>query len=130
MITVCGTHGVGSRGSTLVKVKGNTSTRQRCPLISPEKLPGRNVARSGNAVSTARAVSISMRLVSIERAPRTVVAINDPIAASATAITASATTTSIRVKPAVLRRRLDLTPVERGKLDPSRQPVDPDLVAG
>src|SRR5580700_6755239 len=53
-----------------------------------------------------------------------VVAINDPMAVSATATRASATTTSMRVKPATARSRSQL---DRDKLDTSGEPVDADL---
>src|SRR5262245_9002958 len=131
---------MGIFGSTPAKTKGRTSTRQRWPASSPEKLPGLKVSRSGSAVAIMRAVSTSMRCVSSERAPRTVVAIREPMAASATAMTASATSTSISMKPAVLRfldrrrcgnfRSAALELVDRGNLDSSREPVDADLVSG
>src|SRR5207247_9765079 len=54
-------------------------------------------------------------------------AAREPMAASDAARTASATRTSIRVKPAELRHsRL----VDRYNLDPSRQPIDSHLIAG
>src|SRR5882757_5141678 len=75
---------------------------------------------------TARAVPNWFKYSSIERVPRTVVAINAPIDESEIATMASATSTSISVKPAVV----GLTAVERDNFDPSRQPIDPDLVTG
>src|SRR5215475_1887835 len=55
-----------------------------------------------------------------------VVAINDPIAVSATATSASATTTSISVKPA---RRRSCSQLDRHKLDTSGEPIDAHLEA-
>src|SRR5262249_39126452 len=125
-----------------------------CPAISPEKLPGLNMLRSGRAAVTIRAVSTSIRLVSSERAPRTVLAISEPMAASATATTASATSTSISMKPWASRRSdrrqrasrarrasctrrsrhaailVILKTTERGNFYASRQPIDADLVPG
>src|SRR5690349_10643826 len=72
-----------------------------------------------------RAVSISVRCSPTARAPRVVTAISDPIAASEIAMTASATSTSIRVKPRWLR----LKPFRRNNLYPSGEPVDADLIA-
>jgi hypothetical protein len=74
----------------------------------------------------AREVSTKARRRSIERAPRTVVAMVEPIAASETATTASAISTSINVNPAFAAGRLEL--VERDNLDPSGEPVDADLI--
>src|SRR4029079_5496877 len=59
------------------------------------------------------------------RAPRVVTAISEPMAASEMATTDSATSTSIRVKPAVAR----LEPFRRNSLHSSREPVDADFVA-
>src|SRR5437762_11798155 len=75
----------------------------------------------------ARAVSTKVRCSPIERTPRVVTAISEPIAASETETTASATSTSIRVKPALALHFLDV--VVRDNLDPSGKPVDADLVA-
>ena len=81
---------------------------------------------------TARLVSTSATRRSSERTPRTVVAISEPIAASDTATTESATSTSTSVKPATpyLRiARLRLKQVERDNFDASCQPINPDFVA-
>src|SRR5256885_5378851 len=75
----------------------------------------------------ARAVSTSVKCSPMERTPRVVTAISEPIAASETETTASATRTSIRVKPALALRLSDA--VVRNNLDPSGEPVDADLVA-
>src|SRR5436305_13402829 len=72
-----------------------------------------------------RAVSMSVRCSPTARAPRVVTAISEPIAASEIATTDSATSTSIKVKPAVER----LEPFGRNNLDPSGEPVDADFVA-
>src|SRR5947209_2928747 len=85
----------------------------------------------------ARAVSTNVRCRPIERTPRVVTAISEPIAASETETTASATSTSIRVKPPSLslprlRGRVGwgrLNAVVRNNLDPSGEPVDADLIA-
>ena len=61
----------------------------------------------------------------MERVPRTVVAINMPIDDSDMATTASATSTSIKVKPAVAR----LGWTERDNFDPPGQPIDANFVA-
>ena len=87
-----------------VGVERRTSTRQRWPATSPDKLPGpsspRPASRSGPRARSRPAPDGR----SSERAPRTVVAISEPIAASDTATTASATSTSISVKPGPLAR--------------------------
>src|SRR5947209_11117068 len=85
----------------------------------------------------ARAVSTNVRCRPIERTPRVVTAMSEPMAASDTETTASATSTSIRVKPPSLSLprlrgragwgRLDA--VVRNNLDPSGEPVDADFVA-
>ena len=54
----------------------------------------------GRPVTIARAVSTKARCPPTERTPRVVTAMSEPIAASETATTDSATSTSIRVKPA------------------------------
>src|SRR2546423_8564832 len=82
-----------------------------------------------------RAVSISARRRSSQPVPRIDVATREPMAVSAIATTASATSTSMSVKPAWGSLRPRLRPraarseeAERDNLDPSRQPVDADLV--
>src|SRR5256885_17033638 len=75
----------------------------------------------------ARAVSTSVKCSPIERTPRVVTAISEPIAASETETTASATSTSIRVKPALALRLLDA--IVRNNLNPSGEPVDANFVA-
>src|SRR4029077_9714712 len=83
-----------------------------------------------------RAVSTSVRCNPIERTPRVVTAMSEPMAASDTETTASATSTSIRVTPPSLslprlRGRVGwgrLDAVVRNNLDPSGEPIDADLV--
>src|SRR3954451_2296917 len=72
-----------------------------------------------------RAVSMSVRCSPTARAPRVVTAISEPIAASEIATTASATITSIRVKPRVPR----LQPFRGNNLNSSGEPVDADLIS-
>src|ERR1700761_2598718 len=75
---------------------------------------------------TARVACISMTCCSIVRTPRALVAMTTPIATIETATTASATSTSMMVKPAV---PLSVGDIVRNNVDPSSQPVDAKLVA-
>src|SRR5215475_2248033 len=75
----------------------------------------------------ARAVCTSATCCSSERVPRADVAITEPMAASTATTTASATSTSMIVKPAVDRRPSQ--GIARNNLDSSGQPVDPNLIA-
>src|SRR5579863_8607941 len=75
---------------------------------------------------TERTVCISVTCCSSERTPRTFVDITDPIATIEMATTASATSTSIIVKPAA---RPSVGGVTRNNFDPSRQPVDANFIA-
>src|SRR3984885_11334998 len=77
---------------------------------------------------TVRAVCISATCCSSDITPRTLVAINEPIATMETATIASAISTSIIVKPA--SRRSVGAGLVWNNLDPSGQPVDANLVAG
>src|SRR5882757_7826514 len=64
-----------------------------------------------------------------DRTPRVVTAMSEPIAASETATTDSATSTSTSVKPAwPLASVSEL--IARNNFNSSRQPVDADLIAG
>src|SRR5580658_5522525 len=75
----------------------------------------------------ARAVSTKVRCSSIERVPRTVVAISDPIAVSETATIARATSTSTSVKPATPCR--SSKHFGRDNFYSPRQPIDANVVA-
>src|SRR5580692_1819556 len=95
--------------------------------MSPVRLPGASWARGGRLVAMVRADSIRETCCSSERTPRVVVAITEPIATSEIATTASATSTSMRVNPAVGPSWLEGA---GDNFDPSRQPVHAHLVAG
>src|ERR1700723_2843963 len=84
-------------------------------------------ARGGtSAAITERTVCISVTCCSSERTPRTFVDITDPIATTETATTASATSTSMIVKPASWP---SIGGVARNNFDPSGQPVDANFIA-
>src|SRR5262249_44010957 len=86
-------------------------------------------ARRGRpAVITVRAACISATCCSSERTPRALPDISDPIATMQTATTASATSTSMIVKPASRRSVDDV--LARNNLDPSGQPVDTNFITG
>src|SRR5262249_12275799 len=82
-------------------------------------------SRFGSADATARVVAKSSACRSSTREPRADVAIRAPIDASEAATMASATSTSMMVKPA---SRL-LKNATRNNFNTSRQPVDAELVA-
>src|SRR5262249_11175105 len=109
-------------GSTKVATNGAMSRRQRNPAEMPVAVPASRSRRSGSEVTSARSVSRYWSRWSIDRAPRIETATSAPIAVSVAAMTPSATSTSISVKPALLWR-------DRDNLDPSGQPVHPHLVA-
>src|SRR6516164_9405283 len=79
---------------------------------------------------TVRAACNSATCCSNDRTPRTLVAISEPIATMTTATSASATSTSMMVKPASCGglRSVDGR-VTGNDLDPPRQPVDADFIA-
>src|SRR6185437_6200922 len=119
----------GSQGLAMpaALTKGATSMRQRRPAVSPAIVPGFRAVRSVSA-SSARTVSISAKCSSSAWLPRTVAPTSAPIDVSITAITASATTTSIKVKPALAAGASER--VEPDNLDASGEPIDADFVAG
>src|SRR5262249_57509472 len=88
--------------------------------------PAASSSRFGRPLATARVVSTRATRCSSVRTPRTEVAITAPMAASDAATTASATSASMMVKPALLRRSVG---VAGDNFDSSRQPVDAYLVA-
>src|SRR3954469_12964008 len=76
----------------------------------------------------ARPVSTNVRWVSIDCVPRTLVAIKEPIAASAMARMPSATSTSTRVNPASAGRWSQ--GAARNNVAPSGEPLNADFIAG
>jgi len=125
MMTSCGTHGVARWGSTKSAANGETSMRQRLSAISPLESPRVSCSRSGRAARTARAVSTKESRSSTVRVARTLLATSDPIAAKEIAITLSATSASIIVKPASEHRALPSP--DRRNFGYSREPVHPHL---
>src|ERR1700674_481209 len=95
--------------------------------MAPDRRPGCNSSRLGRPAVTARAASTTVTRSLMVRTPRRLPAVRLAIAVSMTATTASATSASIRVKPAAARR--GLRPVRRDNFDSSRQPVYAHLVA-
>src|SRR5262249_24208510 len=126
MVTSCGSLAALFAVGPAAADKGVTSTRQRWPMASPVKPPPASSSVFGRPLATARVVSTSATCCSSERTPRTEVAITAPIAASDAATTASATSASMMVKPALLRRS---ERVAGDNFDSSGQPVDAYLVA-
>ena len=108
----------------LLAANGITSMRQGWLAVSPVNNPDESCSRSGNAAIIARAVSSRGKRPSIELTPRTLLATKAPIEAKPTATIDSATSTSSRVKPAVL----SLGAADWHNVDPSRQPIDADLI--
>lgn len=93
--------------------------------MTPDSLPEANWSRSGMAAKIERAVESKVRTPPIDRVIRTVPAIKVRSEDKAVAISKSATSTSIKVKPAVAC--LDL--IERDNVNASGQPIDANLVA-
>src|SRR5262249_36873596 len=122
MTTASGCHGVCACGSTKVAANGAISSRQRKPAATPVLVPASRSRRSGSDVTSARSVSRKASRWPIDCAPRIETATSAPIAVSDAAITASATSTSIKVKPALLFLRR-----ARNNLDPSGEPIDAHL---
>ena len=81
-------------------------------------------SRSGRAVIIVRAVSRSDKCDSIERLPRAALAIKSPMDDKTMPMIDNATSTSIKVNPALS----GLGSVERDNFDPSGQPIDSNFV--
>src|SRR5262249_35417418 len=99
ILTVRGIHCESWTG-VIAAANGNTSTRQRWPSASPVSSVRVSSVPSGIPAKTLRIVSISATFCSSDRVPRVVTPITDPIAVNDTAISASAISTSMIVKPA------------------------------
>src|ERR1051325_4113263 len=127
MTTASGCHGVGDFGSTKVATNGAISRRQLKPAEMPVLIPASRSCPSGSDVTSARSVSRKASRWPIPCAPRIDTATSEPIAVSDAAITASATSTSIKVKPAF--RLPVFLGSDRDNLDPSGEPIDPHLIA-
>src|SRR4051794_21548299 len=98
--------------------------------MSPASAPRGKALRSGKAVINARAVSRRASRSSIERVPRTLLAISVVTDESTSAMIASATNTSMSVKPAQGSFGVDASGArDRDNVDASGQPVDPNLEA-
>src|SRR5262249_49627558 len=123
--TASGCHGAAGAGTAPPAANGRTSTRQRWPASSPDKLPSASSSRFGRPATTARAVSTSATSASTLRAPRAEVATSAPMAASEAAPPASATSASMIVNPALPGRR---SKIARDNFDSSGEPANPDLV--